>query len=105
MITALDMAHFAGYVLLFTRDRDLRLNGASDLSSFVPEGYTLNETVDFPHVFRKLKIMAGLPPWPAAPEETGFIEAKVGREPMRFEVRFLTMRGAEEVWIKHIATA
>jgi len=95
----LDVTAVASYVLMHARGQKVTLDRATDLRQFMREGDDLDEKADFMHIFRRLKIMCRLFPWPAAPEETAFLDLKIGNEPIRYALRFQTKPGEERVHI------
>jgi hypothetical protein len=99
MTTPLGVIHATNYLLMYAQHHDVLLNRTFDLNEVVPEGCTLDAKVDFIRIFRRLKVMCGLAPWPAAREETGFIDVKINEEHIRYEVCFFTVHGEEKAQI------
>jgi len=105
MTESIDVVHAASRFLLLASDAEkVVFDHNYDLQNLREYEWQTLEQITHEKLFRRLKVMSRLYPWPSAPNERGFVEVGLGeRRRIRFQIDFLTEAGNESATVTKIS--
>ncbi len=105
MTESIDVVHAASRFLLLAVDAEkLVFDRDYDLQKLREYEWQSLEQITHEKLFRRLKVMSRLYPWPSAPTEQGFVDIRLAeKRRIRFQIDFLTEAGKETATVTKIS--